>query len=316
MTKIGLGLAALGRPSYINIREKDMVDSSLPYFKKNAFEVLEYAYLKGVRDFDTAPSYGKGEQFLLDWNTHNNNLDLNLSTKWGYTYVANWNLNHIGKHEIKEHSLKKLKEQWEVSKKLLPELKIYQIHSATIDSGVFKNIEVLKFLHQIKKETGLKIGISSSGYNQSEILELALSISVENEPLFDSFQVTYNILEQSTHNILNRILAENKTVIIKEGLANGRLFKNKEYNHYNNLYTVLEELSQKYKVGVDAVSLRFVMQHLKPQVVLSGASTKNQLKENLKATSFKLTKNELEKLSSFKIDSILYWNERSKMNWN
>ena len=30
------------------------------------FDVMDFAYKKGVRYFDTAPSYGLGEQFLLD----------------------------------------------------------------------------------------------------------------------------------------------------------------------------------------------------------------------------------------------------------
>lgn len=316
ISKIGLGLAALGRPAYINIRGNTTFDTSVASFKKNAFEVLDYAYLNGVRYFDTAPSYGKGEAFLAEWNSQKRRSNLNLSTKWGYTYVANWNLEFKGKHEIKEHSIEKLLEQWEFSKKLLPELKIYQIHSATFDSGVFENNAVLNQLHHIKKETGLKIGLSTSGSNQAEILETALKINVDNEPLFDSFQVTYNILEQSTHVVLKEILDQNKTVIIKEGLANGRLFKNNAYNHYNELYLVLEELSKKYKVGVDAIALRFVMDFLNPQIVLSGASTKKQLKQNLSAYNFKLEKEELTKLSSFKINSDSYWQERSKMDWN
>ena len=63
-TKIGLGLAALGRPEYINIRTGDSIDKSKEAFKRNAFSVLNEAYTLGVRYFDTAPSYGKGETFF------------------------------------------------------------------------------------------------------------------------------------------------------------------------------------------------------------------------------------------------------------
>jgi hypothetical protein len=34
----------------------------------------------------------------------------------GYTYVANWELGFSGTHEVKEHSLDKLLEQWQISK--------------------------------------------------------------------------------------------------------------------------------------------------------------------------------------------------------
>ncbi len=100
-TKIGLGLAALGRPDYINIRSENQVDKSIDAFKTNTLNVLDESYNLGVRDFDVAPSYGLGEQFLLDWNDSRQHKDVNLSTKFGYTYVANWELEFSGKHEIK-----------------------------------------------------------------------------------------------------------------------------------------------------------------------------------------------------------------------
>ena len=101
-TKIGLGLAALGRPDYINIRGDQDIDKSIDSFRTKAFQVLDESYKLGVRDFDVAPSYGLGEQFLQDWNDSRNHKDINLSTKFGYTYVANWELGFSGKHEIKE----------------------------------------------------------------------------------------------------------------------------------------------------------------------------------------------------------------------
>ena len=158
-TKIGLGLAALGRPEYINVRDNSNIDKSEEAFKNNAFLVLDEAYKLGVRYFDTAPSYGKGEAFLNQWNEVNSYSDVVLGTKWGYTYVANWELGFDGKHEVKEHSIKKLLEQWQVSKQLLPNLKYYQVHSATFESGILENEAVLNQLCQIKKETGLKIGV-------------------------------------------------------------------------------------------------------------------------------------------------------------
>jgi aryl-alcohol dehydrogenase-like predicted oxidoreductase len=53
-TKIGLGLAALGRPEYINIREYSTIDKSQEAFAENAFSVLNFAYKHGIRYFDTA----------------------------------------------------------------------------------------------------------------------------------------------------------------------------------------------------------------------------------------------------------------------
>ncbi len=309
-TKIGLGLAAIGRPEYINIRDNRSIDKSFSAFKKNALEMLDFAYKIGVRYFDTAASYGKGEEFLKEWNNKTNHTDAVLGTKWGYTYVANWELGYSGKHEIKEHSLEKLKEQWQASNKLLPNLKIYQVHSATFDSGVLDNVDVLNELHKLKKAHNLKIGLTSSGVSQKEVIEKSLEIEIEGETLFGSYQVTYNILEQSALPILEKLMASKKTVIIKEALANGRVFLK------NSGSEILSQLAQKYKVGVDAIALRFVIDTLNPTYVLSGASTIDQLKENYKALDFQLTKDEIEDLNKLKETSSTYWNERNKLAWH
>lgn len=313
-TQLGLGLAAIGRPEYINIK-KENVNQSETAFRENAMQVLDNAYSSGIRMFDTAPSYGKGESFLIDWQTSRQHQDVFLSTKWGYTYMANWELGYAGKHEIKEHSSAKLLEQWQTSKQLLPQLKLYQVHSATLDSGIFENKTVHRQLLEIKKETGLKIGITTSGAQQSEIIEKALEIEFDNETVFDSFQVTYNVFEQSAFAILTQLLDMQKTVIVKEAMANGRVFPNDVFLHYSEMYSVLKTLSKKYKVGVDAVAIRFIIDSLQPDFVLSGALTTQQLQDNLKALSFHLNPTEIEQLKAMACKSNAYWSERSELHW-
>lgn len=308
MTKIGLGLAALGRPEYINVRDKNDIDKSEEAFKANALSMLNTAYEIGIRYFDTAPSYGKGESFLKEWQDTYQHTDAELATKWGYTYVANWELNYSGAHEIKEHSIEKLIEQWEVSKEMLPALKVYQIHSATLESGVLENKKVLNQLSKIKKETGLIIGLTSSGTNQNTILQKAAAIQVNGDFLFDAFQVTYNVLEQTTFDVLSTLISQGKKVIIKEGVANGRIFINTP--------SLLQELAIKYNVGIDAIALRFIIDSLNPFVVLSGAFSKKQLQENLKVLDFELTPKEIKSLKSISSQPDIYWSERTALNWD
>jgi aryl-alcohol dehydrogenase-like predicted oxidoreductase len=196
-----------------------------------------------------------------------------------------------------------------------PALKIYQVHSATFESGILENSDVLKRLYEIKKDTGLQIGITTSGSHQSEIIEAALNVKIENEDLFDSYQVTYNIFEQSTYAILKHLLQLGKTVIIK-ALANGRIFKNEKFSHYQKLYQIVDAMAKKYQVGTDAIALRYVMDNLEPTYLLSGASNIEQLEQNIKAYNFKLEREELKVLNSFKTDSQKYWKERNELSWN
>jgi len=64
---LGLGTAALGRPTYINIRQKSAGEVSLEAFRQKGKAILDAAYEQGIRYFDTAPNYGLAEQLLIDW---------------------------------------------------------------------------------------------------------------------------------------------------------------------------------------------------------------------------------------------------------
>ncbi len=312
---LGLGMAAIGRPHYINVRTNTVAKSNVNELKTEGFKVLDEAYKLGVRYFDTAPGYGLAEKLLIDWLANKNDKSIEVATKWGYTYVANFDAN-APVHELKEHSLFKLKEQWQESKKLLPFLTTYQIHSATLDTGVLKNEAVLNELYHLKNECNLKIGISTTGENQVEVIKKALEVVVEGKPLFETFQSTYNILDQSILTMSDMLKQANKRLIIKEALANGRMFKNPNFPEYQAFYNVLESLSSKYDVGVDAIALQFCASTIPEAVVLSGASTVKQLQENLKMNSFHLTEDDLNRLKTFKVTPEKYWKERKQLKWN
>ena len=313
--KLGLGTAALGRPQYINIRTKNIQKTDLATFRKHSFSVLEEAYALGVRYFDTAPGYGLAEALILEWLQTKNDPTIEIATKWGYTYTANFDKNAII-HEVKEHSLAKLNAQWDFSKQLLPYLKVYQIHSATIETGVLENFKVLERLASLKKEHNLKIGLTTTGANQAEVIKKALNITVDGASLFDLFQVTYNFLDQSILKVSEELIQENKSIVIKEALANGRVFRNESYPHYNKMYEVLESISKKHNVGVDAISLKYCEQTIPNSIILSGASTIRQLQENLKADTFMLSSQDLALLDAFKTPAHYYWSERKKLTWN
>ncbi|WP_445735804.1 aldo/keto reductase [Mariniflexile sp.] len=312
---LGLGMAAIGRPHYINVRTNTVAKSNVNDLKTTGFKVLDEAYNLGVRYFDTAPGYGLAENLLIDWLSDKNDKTIQVATKWGYIYTANFNKDALV-HEVKEHSVSKLKAQWKISKSLLPFLTTYQIHSATLETGVLENTAVLKELAYLKSAFNLKMGISTTGVNQVEVIKKALDVTVEGTPVFDTFQSTYNILDQTILEVGALLKQENKKLIIKEALANGRVFRNKNYPEYNDLYKTLESLSKKYGVGVDAVALRFCAKTMPESMVLSGASTVCQLRENLKMDAFALTGEELNRLQSFGVKPETYWNERKQLKWN
>lgn len=312
--QLGLGTAAIGRPQYINIKPEAAQEAlNLVEFEANGLRLLDFAYAKGIRYFDTAPGYGFAENMLMKWLATIPQKVVTVGTKWGYTYVANFKRNATV-HEVKELSLAKLNEQWIISQALIPYLKYYQVHSATLESGVLEHSAIHQRLHELKHQHNLTIGITTSGENQLEILQKAAAITVEGKPLFDSYQVTFNIFDQSL--VEAKETLKGKQVIVKEALANGRIFRNEDYPHYDYAYQTLEALSKKHHVGTDAIALRFAMQSFPASLVLSGASDPTQLTQNLLANHTLLDENDMTELAALKVKTTNYWSERKQLAWN
>ena len=94
---------------------------------------MDEAYRLGVRHFDAARSYGRAEEWLARWPAHEG---VTLASKWGYTYTAGWRVD-AEKHEVKDHAAANFDKQLAESRALLGDrLDLYQIHSATLESGV------------------------------------------------------------------------------------------------------------------------------------------------------------------------------------
>lgn len=311
---MGLGLAALGRPGYINLGHgQDLQkDYDVARMEEQTHAMLDRAYALGVRHFDTAQSYGKAEIFLSEWLQKHQPKDVFVSSKWGYYYTADWQIN-AKNHEIKEHTIERLNAQWPESQaRLDPYLKLYQIHSATFESGVFDNKEVIDRLFELKAE-GYQIGLSVSGTKQAEVVEAALQIEKEGKSLFDSVQATYNILEQSAENSLLKARELGLKVIIKEGVANGRLTSR---NNEAPFYHSLNQLAKKYDAGIDAIALAYILRKPFANMVLSGAATEKHLVSNIQAANFTLEKGDVRILDDLKMEAQDYWEERGRLDWN
>lgn len=318
VSRIGLGLAALGRPGYINLGHGKDLDNNydVDTMQKNASKVMNHALEKGVNYFDTARSYGKGELFLSHWLKEQTDISkIVVGSKWGYEYTAEWNV-EAEHHEIKSHTLGVLKKQWIESVELLEDkLNIYHIHSATLESEVLDNEEVLEQLWNIKS-TGTIIGLSLSGEKQSDTLKKALSIQKEGKHLFQSVQATYNILERSASKMLEEAAYQGWGVIIKEVFANGRLTDRNEEDDFKPFKDTLQFIARKHNANIDAIAMAFVLSQPWVTIALSGASTCDMLNSNLKAAEINLDLMDLQMLDDIIEDSEVYWQKRKALNWN
>ncbi|MFI2434179.1 aldo/keto reductase [Streptomyces sp. NPDC018693] len=308
---IGFGLAAVGRPGYINLgRESDLPeDRTVEALRHRTHELLDAAYAQGVRYFDAARSYGRSEEFLAAWLDANPGVnDVVIGSKWGYTYTADWSA-QAERHEVKDHSTTAYDRQRAETDALLGDrLDLYQIHSVTPDSPALTDKELHARLAEAARG-GLTVGFSTSGPDQAAAIRAALAVTVDGEPLFRTVQSTYNALETSAAPALAEAHDAGLTVIVKEGLANGRLAEPYAPD-------ALKEVAREAELGCDAVALALVLRQPWVGVVLSGAATVTQLASNLHAPAVDLDEDQLSRLAALVEEPAAYWERRGQLPWH
>jgi aryl-alcohol dehydrogenase-like predicted oxidoreductase len=319
VSPIGLGLAALGRPGYINLGHAADLGHNydVQAMAEHTHAVLDAAWAAGIRYFDAARSYGRAEQFLGAWLAARgiSLADVTVGSKWGYTYTADWQVT-TEQHEVKEHSLPILQRQIGESRALLgPYLDLYQIHSATLDSGVLTNAAVLAELARLRRD-GLRIGLSLSGPHQGETLRRAIDITVDGERLFDAVQATWNLLEPSAGEALQAAHQAGMGVIVKEALANGRLTPRNDAPAFRAKRELLAQVAAEHETTIDALALAAVLAQPWVDVVLSGAATIEHVQSNVAALSVRWDDETAERLRPLAEKPAGYWATRSELAWN
>jgi aryl-alcohol dehydrogenase-like predicted oxidoreductase len=305
VTAVGLGLAALGRPAYINLGHAGDLggDRSPEALRARTHEVLDHAYSRGVRYFDAARSYGRAEEFLGGWLRSREPAGVTVASKWGYTYTANWRID-VEAHEVKDLTAATLRRQLAETRELLGDwLALYQIHSATIESGVLEDAEVLAELAALRRR-GVGIGLTATGADQAATIDRALETGA-----FDAVQATWNLHERAAGPALEAARAAGLRVVVKEAVANGRLAGEAAPPE-------LAAAARDRGVGADAIALAAALAQPWSDVVLSGASTTGMLDGNLAALSVVFDAELDERLAGLAEPSAGYWAERSGLDWN
>jgi aryl-alcohol dehydrogenase-like predicted oxidoreductase len=194
-------------------------------------------------------------------------------------------------------------------------LDLYQIHSATIESGVLENKKVLAELARLKSE-GTAIGLSVSGSRQKEVIELSSKLKVDGARLFDSVQATWNLLEKSAGRALARARDKGIGVIVKEALANGRLTDRNREPAFAPKLEILKREAQRLGTTVDGLALAAVLAQPWVDIALSGAATIEHLESNLRALNVMWDDEAAAKLNELAESEGAYWKIRNGLGWN
>lgn len=287
VARLGIGLAAVGRPAYINTGSAHALpaDRSVGALRAQTGAVLDAAWEGGVRWVDVARSYGRAEEFLHTWLGGRSRPDLTISSKWGYAYVGDWQRDAV-LHESKEHSLRRFTSQVARTRELL-DVDGYLVHSLTPDSPLLGDRELLHALAELR-DTGVRVGFSTSGAHQAETVARGLEVTVGGTRLFDVVQSTWNAWEQSAGEVLGAAHADGVHVVVKEALANGLL---------------VPELG-------DAGALAAVLAQPWADTVLLGAAGPEQVVSNLRCLETPAPD-----VRGWAQDPERYWKRRADLSW-
>ncbi len=226
-------------------------------------ELLDAAPTQGVRYFDAARSSGRSEEFLADSLKSRPDVDdVVIGSKWA---TPTPRTGPRTPSSTRSRTTPSPRTSDSARPPLLGDrLDLYQIHSVTPDSPALTDKELHAKLAEAAAQ-GLSIGFSTSGPAQADAIRAALAVTVDGEPLFRTVQSTYNVLETSAAPPSPRRTDAGLTVMVKEGMANGRLAG-------EHAPDAVRAIAEETGLGADTVALALILRQPWAGVVLSGTA--------------------------------------------
>lgn len=313
--RLGIGLAAVARPAYITSgRDRDLgAARGIDDLRARTWALLDAAHTAGVRYVDVARSYGRSEEFVAGWLAARPGTgDVEVGSKWGYRYVGGWRVD-AEVHEVKDHSAEAFAEQSGQTLALLGDrLRIYHVHSATLDTGVLDDVAVHRAMADLR-DRGVRVGVSTSGPAQADAVRRALDVRVDGEPLFTSVQSTWNVLEPSVGPALAEAAESGAHVIVKEAVANGRLAPGGGDGSPG--VRRAEALAAELGVPIDRLAVAAALAQPWAGRVLSGAVDPAHLASNVAAARLTVPAGLVEEIAAVGGSAQEYWGARSRRRW-
>ena len=312
--RIGLGLAAVGRPGYINLgRDRDLpLGRGVDAMRRRTHELLDLAYERGVRHFDAARSYGRAEEFLASGWTPGPHGPVWSSPASGATPTP-----PTGRSPPRRTRSRTTAWRRTNGSSPRPGGCSATASTSTRCTRSPRTARPSPMPRCTARWPGRPRAASPSGCRpagraQGDAIRAALAVTVDGEPLFRSVQATWNLLEPSAGPALAEAHAAGRTVYVKEALANGRLAG------AGSAARPRPRAARRGRRARRATRWRWPRSSHQPWagVVLSGAATTAQLASNLRAVGGPPDADDLAALAGLAEPAAAYWSTRSRLPWN
>lgn len=161
----------------------------------------------GINYIDTAPAYGFSEKLIGEAISHRRS-EYVISTKVGETFENGQSVFDYSAHGVRSsvtRSLRRMKTEF---------LDIVFVHSSRNEEAVLAEPELVSTLEELRSD-GWIGAIGFSGYSAAGFAAAL--------PWCDAIMVTYNMQDRTLEPIIRQAADADVAVIVKKGLASGRL---------------------------------------------------------------------------------------------
>ncbi len=287
-----------------------------------AIEAIKTAYESGITTIDTAPVYGFGRSEELVGRAMKDiprdkyeiltKFGMNWDTEDGEYFFDTVDNNGRPFKMYKWASSKKIVQECEASLRRLRTdyIDLYQIHWPDATTPMSETFEAVRKL----VEQGKVRAAGVCNYNQHQVSEALETISLV------SNQVPYSMINRDIEKtVILQALEKGLSIIayspLQRGLLTGKIkpghkFKEGDTREGNRFYTAeniakanelldkLKPIAEKHKATVSQVVINWTLHQPAIGCVLVGARNAQQVKDNVGAMAFQLSKEEMDHISA------------------
>jgi aryl-alcohol dehydrogenase-like predicted oxidoreductase len=279
MSKIILGTVQMGLKYGIN-------NSIGKVSIEESHKILSKAILSGIDTLDTAEVYGDAHQVIGQFHRNQPGCKLKIVTKVPHDF---------GHNSIKSKVLKYLEDL------NVESLEVLMFHSF---ESFLNNRQVIKDLIHLKTN-GYINHIGVSVYTNDHIKYLL------DEEEVSVVQLPFNLLDNFSIRgyLINQLKAKGKIIHTRSAFLQGLFFKNlnnqdkivqKLYSHLE----LLKQITQKYSCSMEELALSYCIQQDNIDSVIIGVDSLDHLDSNLRASTFLISEDIIQKINQIKIENI------------
>lgn len=248
--------------------------------KENVFQILNYAYEKGIRFLDTAELYGNAHELIGEYHKLNPDNKFNVITKFPHEFDDNL--------EIKINTY-------------LDQLGVNHLHAILFHS--FESY--INHKAQLNKKINNVTQIGVSVYTNEQMNEVIDDINI------DIIQIPFNLFDNLNlrGELLIKSKSKNKIIHTRSVFLQGLFFMKKDNPNsirikLENEFNVIENISLKSSIPIGSIALNYCLIQANIDGVLIGVDSLQQLKENIAFAEDKIPNQYLDEINTIRIENI------------